>query len=316
MKRGPWSPEEDEALRSYVQRHGSGGNWISMPKKAGELPDRSYRVLCIAPCMLVISTDWCVRAPPAGRPQGSRGAARVAGCAGSTTSARTSATAASPTRRTPSSSPSTPSLVASESRSSVLSPMTNPQASTEWRFSIVSLPCHIFDQRARRWSLIASQLEGRTDNDVKNYWNTKLKRRLLAAAATAGIVSTRSPPSVPRLPAAPASAPPAAATVTTHASSLFPLLAIPTVKTEMYTCDDFLAPAAFRDDPFAAADGSTSASAASSASNWSADNGAAGGGEGSFLLDFCAGSGLGAADDHLQLPGGYYYPLDPSLSLV
>ena len=41
-----------------------------------------------------------------------------------------------------------------------------------------------------------------------------------------------------------------------------------------------------------------------------------GGGEGSFLLDFCAGSGLGAADDHLQLPGGYYYPLDPNLSLV
>jgi len=41
VKRGPWSPEEDEALRSYVLRHGSGGNWISMPKKAGELPDRS-----------------------------------------------------------------------------------------------------------------------------------------------------------------------------------------------------------------------------------------------------------------------------------
>lgn len=36
VKRGPWSPEEDEALRSYVQRHGSGGNWITMPKKAGE----------------------------------------------------------------------------------------------------------------------------------------------------------------------------------------------------------------------------------------------------------------------------------------
>ncbi|KAG6421044.1 hypothetical protein SASPL_117593 [Salvia splendens] len=32
-----------------------------------------------------------------------------------------------------------------------------------------------------RWSVIASQLPGRTDNDVKNYWNTKLKKKLLAA---------------------------------------------------------------------------------------------------------------------------------------
>ncbi|WVZ56620.1 hypothetical protein U9M48_007117 [Paspalum notatum var. saurae] len=29
-----------------------------------------------------------------------------------------------------------------------------------------------------RWSLIANQLPGRTDNDVKNYWNTKLSKKL------------------------------------------------------------------------------------------------------------------------------------------
>ncbi|KAG2623281.1 myb-related protein Zm38-like [Panicum virgatum] len=31
-----------------------------------------------------------------------------------------------------------------------------------------------------KWSLIAGRLPGRTDNEIKNYWNTHIKRRLLA----------------------------------------------------------------------------------------------------------------------------------------
>ncbi|KAF8663231.1 hypothetical protein HU200_055836 [Digitaria exilis] len=247
VKRGPWSPEEDEALRSYVQRHGSGGNWISMPKKAG-------LKRCGKSCRL----RWLNYLRPDIRHGG----------------------------------------------------FTDEEDTV-----IISL----YSQLGSKWSLIASQMKGRTDNDVKNYWNTKLKKRLLAAAATTDdLVSTPTRPRVPRLPAALAPTP--ASTAAAHASLLPSLLAIPTVKTETYTCDDFLAPAAGLqdDDPFAA-DGSTSASAASSAStNWSAENGGAvGGGEGTFFLDFgAAGSDLGTADDHLQLPDGYYYPLDPSLSLV
>ncbi|KAJ4708143.1 Myb transcription factor [Melia azedarach] len=40
--------------------------------------------------------------------------------------------------------------------------------------------CTLYSQLGSRWSIIASHLPGRTDNDVKNYWNTKLKKKLLA----------------------------------------------------------------------------------------------------------------------------------------
>jgi len=35
VKRGPWSPEEDETLKNYLKKHGTGGNWITLPQKAG-----------------------------------------------------------------------------------------------------------------------------------------------------------------------------------------------------------------------------------------------------------------------------------------
>lgn len=35
VKKGPWSPEEDAKLKSYIEKSGTGGNWIALPQKIG-----------------------------------------------------------------------------------------------------------------------------------------------------------------------------------------------------------------------------------------------------------------------------------------
>ncbi|CAD6236993.1 unnamed protein product [Miscanthus lutarioriparius] len=54
----------------------------------------------------------------------------------------------------------------------------------------------LYGELGSKWSVIASRLPGRTDNDVKNYWNTKLKKRYLASTREAGRPPT-SPPAAP-----------------------------------------------------------------------------------------------------------------------
>ena len=36
VKKGPWSPEEDAKLKEYIDKYGTGGNWIALPQKAGK----------------------------------------------------------------------------------------------------------------------------------------------------------------------------------------------------------------------------------------------------------------------------------------
>jgi len=44
VKRGPWTPEEDQILINYIHLYGH-SNWRALPKHAGEFP--FYILLCI-----------------------------------------------------------------------------------------------------------------------------------------------------------------------------------------------------------------------------------------------------------------------------
>ncbi|KAL6185418.1 hypothetical protein ACLB2K_041552 [Fragaria x ananassa] len=46
--------------------------------------------------------------------------------------------------------------------------------------------CNLYISIGSRWSIIAAQLPGRTDNDIKNYWNTRLKKKLLGRRKQSG----------------------------------------------------------------------------------------------------------------------------------
>nr|ASR18102.1 R2R3MYB17 [Ginkgo biloba] len=104
LKKGPWTPEEDQKLNAYIQKHGQ-GNWRALPKKAGLLR-------CGKSCRL----RWINYL----RPDIKRG-------------------------------------------------NFTPQEEQ----TIIQLQKIL----GNRWSTIASHLPGRTDNEIKNMWNTHLKKR-------------------------------------------------------------------------------------------------------------------------------------------
>ncbi|KAJ4965359.1 hypothetical protein NE237_017208 [Protea cynaroides] len=107
VKKGPWSPEEDAKLKSYIDQNGTGGNWIALPQKIG-----------LRRCGKSCRLRWL----------------------------------------------------------NYLRPNIKHGGFSEEEDNII---CSLYISIGSRWSIIAAQLPGRTDNDIKNYWNTRLKKKLL-----------------------------------------------------------------------------------------------------------------------------------------
>ncbi|XWS48023.1 hypothetical protein CRYUN_Cryun13aG0036400 [Craigia yunnanensis] len=105
VKKGPWTPEEDIILVSYIQEHGP-GNWRSVPTNTGLLK-------CSKSCRL----RW----------------------------------------------------------TNYLRPGIKRGNFTEQEDKMI---IHLQALLGNRWAAIASYLPQRTDNDIKNYWNTHLKKKL------------------------------------------------------------------------------------------------------------------------------------------
>ncbi|KAM7529885.1 hypothetical protein LguiB_033295 [Lonicera macranthoides] len=107
VKKGPWSPEEDTILKSYLHHRDHPGNWISLPQKIG-------LNRCGKSCRL----RWL----------------------------------------------------------NYLRPNIKHGGFSEEEDNIIF---DLYMNIGSRWSIIAAQLPGRTDNDIKNYWNTKLKKKVV-----------------------------------------------------------------------------------------------------------------------------------------
>ncbi|WOH12715.1 hypothetical protein DCAR_0832223 [Daucus carota subsp. sativus] len=113
LKKGPWTPEEDQLLVSHVQQNGH-ANWRALPKQAGLLR-------CGKSCRL----RWINYL----RPDIKRG-----------------------------------------------------NFSKEEEETIIKL----HELLGNRWSAMAAKLPGRTDNEIKNVWHTRIKKRLKNYQSTRG----------------------------------------------------------------------------------------------------------------------------------
>ncbi|KAB5565214.1 hypothetical protein DKX38_005268 [Salix brachista] len=128
LKRGPWTPEEDELLANYIKKEGE-GRWRTLPKKAGLLR-------CGKSCRL----RWMNYL----RPSVKRG--QIA--------------------------PDEEDLILRLHR--LLGNRHLASLGFHCKYEVAFAFIRV------RWSLIAGRIPGRTDNEIKNYWNTHLSKKLIS----------------------------------------------------------------------------------------------------------------------------------------
>lgn len=58
-------------------------------------------------------------------------------------------------------------------------------------FLIIEYDCEVWTPWLHRWSAIAASLPGRTDNEIKNFWHTHLKKRIQKSGVHNGNPSSR-----------------------------------------------------------------------------------------------------------------------------